>query len=396
LSENISKSEIDWSRVKRVLVVRLRSIGDAVLSTSSLIALRRFLPAAQIDILLEDWVAPVLDGFDVVDNVLTVSRKDKNSRIETAWQIRCNRYDVAFNLHGGTTATFFVRASGAKYRVGLANYQYSFLYTHLAPSPLEFWRTEHAHSAEQQLTLLGFVGVPVSDRPKSRLTVTEKARQSIEAKLKAISAAEMHKSVEKISPSFSQISRETSTQFFAESPRFGENFALIHPTAAFETKQWATENFARVGEFLREKDLPTIAVATKNERRVLETLRKTSRAPITIFDDLTLPEITALASQAKIFVGNDSGIAHIAAAVETPSVVIFGASNPNHWRPWTNAPNEIVYANEPCSHPLDEIRKGSENPKCIRCVEVKEVCEAIESVLRDEISVAEKRGKKLS
>jgi ADP-heptose:LPS heptosyltransferase len=54
--------QIDWKNVKRVLVVRLRSIGDTVLSTPSLIALKRFLPAAQIDVLLEDWVAPVLEA----------------------------------------------------------------------------------------------------------------------------------------------------------------------------------------------------------------------------------------------------------------------------------------------------------------------------------------------
>jgi ADP-heptose:LPS heptosyltransferase len=53
---------IDWPSVKRVLVVRLRSIGDTVLATPSLIALKRFLPHAEIDILLEDWVAPLLEG----------------------------------------------------------------------------------------------------------------------------------------------------------------------------------------------------------------------------------------------------------------------------------------------------------------------------------------------
>ena len=175
---------IDWSKVQRVLVVRLRSIGDTVLATPSLIALKRFLPDARIDILLEDWVAPVLDGFDAVDNVLTVG-KDKKSRFETAWKIRRNKYDVVFNLHGGTTATFFVRASGANYRVGFASYQYNFLYTNLAPSPLEFWQTEHAHSAEQQLALLGFVGIPVEDKPKSRLVTTKSARSLIERKLSA-------------------------------------------------------------------------------------------------------------------------------------------------------------------------------------------------------------------
>jgi ADP-heptose:LPS heptosyltransferase len=194
-----ARNQIDWSKVKRLLVVRLRSIGDTVLSTPSLIALRRFLPDAQIDVLLEDWVAPVLDGFDAVDNVISVPTKATLKASEgklsskellfvrsiIARELRKTKYDVAFNLHGGTTATFFVRASGAKHRVGFANYRYNFLYTHLAPSPLEFWQTEHAHSAEQQLALLGFFGVPVSDRPKSRLVVNESARNSIEKKLSA-------------------------------------------------------------------------------------------------------------------------------------------------------------------------------------------------------------------
>ena len=61
----------DWSKVQRILVVRLRSIGDAVLTTPSLLALRRFLPGVQIDTLLEDWVAPVFEGLDLVDQVIT-------------------------------------------------------------------------------------------------------------------------------------------------------------------------------------------------------------------------------------------------------------------------------------------------------------------------------------
>jgi len=359
--------------VKRVLVVRLRSIGDTVLATPSLIALKRFLPEAQIDILLEDWVAPVLDGFDAVDNVLTVSRNDKKSRVKTAWQVRRNRYDVAFNLHGGTTATFFVRASGAKYRVGLASYQYNFLYTHLAPSPLEFWQTEHAHSAEQQLALLGFVGVPVSDRPKSRLVVTGRALKSLEEKFNA--KAQRCEGAKDFLP---EINFDDSA---IRNPQSA--FALIHPTAAFDTKQWATENFARVADFLYEKNLSTIAVAAKGERGVLEKLREAARVPITIFDDLTLPEITALASKAKIFVGNDSGIAHIAAAVQTPSVIVFGSSNINHWRPWTNAPNEIVYEKMPCQPCAGYFCKEFETPECIKTVPVENVFQAILKVFRE-------------
>src|SRR5438309_5523528 len=127
----------DWSTVRRLLVVRLRSIGDTVLTTPSLFALRRFLPQAQIDILLEDWVAPVLDGSDLIDRVITIPRESNAARARVARELRAARYDVVYNLHGGTTATLLTRATGAKHRVGFEHYQYARLHNHVAPSPLE-------------------------------------------------------------------------------------------------------------------------------------------------------------------------------------------------------------------------------------------------------------------
>src|SRR5437868_10217038 len=141
----------DWQSVKRVLVVRLRSTGDTVLATPSLDALRRFLPDAQIDILLESWVAPVLEGFDAVDNIITVERGSTASRARIAQRLRAARYDVAYNLHGGTTATLLIRASGAKHRVGFESYQYKRLLNHLAPPASDLWGMPKTHSVEQQL-----------------------------------------------------------------------------------------------------------------------------------------------------------------------------------------------------------------------------------------------------
>jgi lipopolysaccharide heptosyltransferase II len=343
----LEESRIDWNSVKRVLVVRLRSIGDTVLSTPSLFSLRRHLPDAQIDVLLEDWVAPILDGFGFVDNVITVSREGAVSRMKTAWSLRSSRYDVAYNLHGGTTATFFVRASGARHRVGFKHYQYGFLYNHLAPSALEFWQQEKTHSAEQQLALLGWTGVAVNDRPRTRLTATEKAKASVGEKLKDVE----------------------------------EPFALIHPTTAFETKQWATKNFARVVEELKKKNISSIAIASPNESKVLEELKRESNAPVFTSTNFSLPEITALASRAKLFVGNDSGIAHIAAAVQTPCVVIFGSSNVAHWHPWTDAPNEVVREDMPCAPCHGYFCAEFEKPECIRRVTVERVIDAVERIL---------------
>jgi ADP-heptose:LPS heptosyltransferase len=268
--------------------------------------------------------------------------------------LRRRQYDVVFNLHGGTTATFFTFASGARHRVGYRNYQYSFLHNHLLSSPADFWGRDKSHSAEQQLALLGFVGVPVSERPKSRLGVTLAAAESLEKKLY----------------------RETQTSLSDLGP-----MALFHPAAAFDTKEWAVENFARVAEYLAGKGISVIAVAAKDEQRVLEDLRVRAKVPVKTFSDLTLPEITALASMAELFVGNDSGIAHIAAAVGRPSVVIFGSSNRDHWRPWTDAPNEIVFEEfncQPC--PGYECKEFGE-ARCIQSVPVRSVEAAIERVL---------------
>lgn len=343
---------IDWKTVSRVLVIRLRSIGDTVLATPSLIALKRFLPDAQIDILLEDWVAPLLDGFDAVDNVVAIG-KSAADKLKTAWQVRKQRYDVVFNLHGGTTSTFITRASGATHRVGYSGYRYSSVYNHRLSSSSDFWEQEFTHSAEQQLALLGFVGVPVEDRPRSRLTVAKASLESLELKL---------------------LTKNSSFDIHHSS------FALMHPAAAFATKTWATENFARTAEFLNERGLATIAVAGKNEMGVLEALAAESKVPILTFNDLTLPEITALASRAKLFVGNDSGIAHIAAAVNTPTVVIFGSSNRNHWRPWTDAPNEIVFEELPCQPCPGYECKEFGDPKCILSVKPERVFAAIARV----------------
>jgi heptosyltransferase-3 len=341
----------DWALVRRVLVVRLRSIGDTVLATPSIYALRRFLPDAQIDILLESWVAPVLEGLALVDNIITVERASTASRARVARLLRATRYDVAYNLHGGTTATLLMRAAGAKHRVGFSSYQYSRLLNHVAPTPTELWGQEKTHSVEQQLALLGWTGVPVSDRPRTRLAVTEKAAASVALRLRAAKVDE------------------------------AKPLALIHPAAAFDTKQWATSNFARVVEDLSARGFKAVAIAAPSEKQVITELVENSAVHIATFTDLSLPEVAALAARSRLFVGNDSGIAHMAAAVGTPSVVIFGSSNVAHWRPWTVAPSEVVREELPCQPCPGYFCAEFDAPECIRRVTVERVTAAIEKVI---------------
>ena len=112
-------------------------------------------------------------------------------------------------------------------------------------------------------------------------------------------------------------------------------------------------------------------------------MRAHTSAPLAAFTNLSLPELTALAARASIFVGNDSGVAHVAAAVRTPQVVVFGSSNVAHWRPWTSAPAEVVREEMPCAPCPGYTCAEFGAPECIRRVTVARVTAAIDRVLRE-------------
>jgi lipopolysaccharide heptosyltransferase II len=342
----------DWSGVRRVLVVRLRSIGDTVLSTPSLYALRRFLPDAQIDVLLEDWVAPLLNGNTDASRIITVRRGSTTARIALVRKLRAARYDVAYDLHGGSTAALLTRASGARRRVGYASYRFSRLQTDAAPPAPELWQQDRTHSVEQQLGLLGWTGVPVTDRPAARLFVTREADATVESRL---SAAGLGAS--------------------------SQPFALFHTAAAFDSKRWDARNFARVADRLDAQGFAVVAVAAPGEEDVVRAFSESAKARVASFNDLALPEVIALAARAALFVGNDSGIAHIAAAVRTPSVVVFGSSNVAHWRPWATAPAEVVREDMPCAPCAGYTCSEFAEAQCIRRVTVERVNDAVGRVL---------------
>jgi predicted lipopolysaccharide heptosyltransferase III len=349
----LAPAQWDWGGVRRVLVVRLRSIGDTVLSTPSLYALRRFLPDAQIDLLLEDWVAPLLEGNHDHSRILTVRRNSKTSRLSLVRRLRAARYDVAFNLHGGSTAALLTRASGARRRVGYASYRFSRLHNYAAPPATDLWRQAKTHSVEQQLGLLGWAGVPVTDRPATRLYVTDEADARIADRLRVAGIGT------------------------------AQPYALFHPAAAFDSKRWDARNFARVADYLDARGFAVVAVAAPGEDDVVRAFAESAGTTrVFSFNDLSLPEVTALAARARLFVGNDSGIAHIAAAVRAPSVVVFGSSNIAHWRPWTDAPAEIVREEMPCAPCAGYTCGEFAEAQCIRRVTVERVNAAVERVLQ--------------
>jgi lipopolysaccharide heptosyltransferase II len=338
--------------VRRVLVLRLRSIGDTVLSTPALHCLRRFLPTARIDVVLEDWVAPLLAGSSDVDDVLSLPRRGLAGRARLVRLLRQRRYDVAVNLHGGTTATLLAFAAGVPRRIGYRRYQYSALLTHRLRPSTQLWNQAEVHSVEEQLALLGGVGVPVTDRPRTRLAVSEAARAVVLRRLAAAGLAPESR------------------------------IAVLHPGGSLATKRWPAAGFGEVALHLRDQGLTPVAVVGAGEESVRDSL--VSAVPpgaLVVLGALALSEVVALAALGKLFVGNDSGVAHIAAAVGTPAVVIFTSSNIVHWRPWASAPSEVVRRAVPCAPCPGYTCGGPVHLACVAGVAPQAVIAAAQRVL---------------
>jgi ADP-heptose:LPS heptosyltransferase len=134
-------------------------------------------------------------------------------------------------------------------------------------------------------------------------------------------------------------------------------------------------------EELAARNIPSVVLVAPSETEISNELERVSNVQFVAFSDLSLPEVTSLASFATIFIGNDSGIAHIAAAVGTPSVVIFGSSNRAHWQPWAKAAAEVVYEEMPCQPCHGYFCEQFDQPECIIRVPVERVVAAIDRVL---------------
>ncbi len=298
----------DLDGVRRVLLVRLRSIGDTVLMTPCVSAIKRWRPDVEVDVLLEPFCAPLLEGHPEVDRVVTVERS-LLSRARVGRSLHANKYDVAVNLNGGTSAAMLAVASGAAIRVGFEGYRSPWLANCRVTSSHHVWQRTDVHTVEHQLALIAGIGIPVTEAGPTSLAVSSAAAEAVAERLTQAGIG-------------------------------ARPYAVIHPEASLDTKTWPAERFGQVADHLAEtRGMATVTIG-KNEGVVHTAAGSTGHA----MPDISLAETMALIARAALFVGNDSGPAHIAAAYARPLIVIFGASNKELWRPWSRGSWRIVSA----------------------------------------------------
>jgi heptosyltransferase-3 len=338
----------------RLLIVRLRSLGDTLLLTPALRALKQWRPDLRLSVLLYQPFAPILAGNADVEEVIAFDPHGAGSALRVAGVIgtlRRRRFAACFNLHGGTMSALLTRVSGAPRRAGFAHFRLGFAYTHRVPHPRVILGREQLHSVEQQIAFFYACGLPAGEIPPLQIYAQEQARASVAEKLAARGLAP------------------------------GTPYAVLHPIANFYTKEWPPDRYAALAGWLEaEHGLRPVLTGGVGEGHKLEAVAQASREPLARLDSLTIPELTALVEGAALFVGNDSGPAHIAAALQRPLVVLFGSSNSVAWRPW-RAPHEIVQNDYACNPCRGDRCYAFEQPECILSITVERVRAAVARLL---------------
>ena len=259
----------------RIDVIRLRSLGDCVLTTPAIALLKAHRPDLRIGVIVEPRFAAVFEGNPDIDEIRSgVSRRSAPP-------------DLVLNFHGGTRSMLITLRSGARFRAGFGHHRYSFLYSHKIPRAQEILGTERrVQSAEHLASAMFWLGVPRTEIPRARLVASR------------------------------------------PSPDLGGPYAVIHPFASAPDKTWPAERFVSVAAHLREAcGLEPVFLAGPRDD-------PSPFLGFQVWRKALLTEVKSLMSGASLFIGNDSGPAHVAAAFGVPVVVLFGASDPIVWAPW--------------------------------------------------------------
>jgi len=259
----------------RVAIIRLRSLGDCVLTTPAISLLKQARPDLQVGVVVEEAFAPVFAGNPYVDRILAPGIGEL-----ARW-----RPDLTLNLHGGTRSAQLTISARSPIRAGFAHFRFQRIYNVPIPRTQDILSVDRTvHTAEHLASAMFYLGVPVQEIPRATL--------------------------------------------IAKATRARSPYAVFHPVASAPAKTWPAANFRALASHLQsELGLEPVFIAGRNE----------SLSEFSSYDCISganLEEIKSLLKGATLFAGNDSGPAHMAAAFGIPVLVFFGASDLNIWRPW--------------------------------------------------------------
>ena len=357
------KDAVPLGEIAHALVVMLRHHGDVLLASPVAAALKAHAPRAEIDALVYDDTLPMLEGHPALSRLHAVGRNWKKeaflSRIALEERLystlRARRYDLLVHLTEQPRGAWLARSLGARYSVApvvagrRAFWKGSF--THLYPLA----RNGRRHKVEANLDALRRIGLqPGMEERRPQFVPGAAAEARVASLLAAEGLAE-------------------------------RSFIHIHPASRWSFKCWPADRNAELIDRLASAHRVVITAAPEPAELSLvgEILSKTTSNPVNLAGKLSIKELGALTARARLFVGVDSMPMHLAAAMGTPAVALFGPSGEQEWRPWRVA-HRVVTTNHPCRPCGNDGCGGGKISECLTTLGVDSVYAAAQELLSRE------------
>jgi predicted lipopolysaccharide heptosyltransferase III len=348
----------------RILLVRLRLIGDVVFTTPVIRSLRRHFPDAHLTYVVEPAAAPVVDGNPHLDELIVAPRRRGLSRLaddlRLGRRLRRGRYDIAIDLHGGPRGAFLVWMSDAPMRIGYTIRGRRWMYTHVVGRSPELIPR---HSVQNQGDLLRPLGIDACDPGSEPVEMREDARatRAVAARLAAAG----------VGPS--------------------DPIAVVHVSAGNPFRRWPADSFAELAAALvrRGRASHVVLVSGPSESAAAEAIARDARQRLGVEDhrvsagDYDLAELRALVARAAVYIGGDSGPLHVASTTTTPIVLLLGPTLPERSRPWRDARwfTEIVDAGPLPCRPCNQRRCEPGDFRCLSRIPAGRVVDAAERAI---------------
>jgi predicted lipopolysaccharide heptosyltransferase III len=301
----------------KILLIRLRLIGDVVFTTPAIAALRRRFADAQLTYLVEAPAAPVVRHHPLIDTLIIADRPRGIARwrydLQLARRLRTERFDLVIDFHGGPRSAALTWATGAPRRIGYALPGRRWAYTTRVPWTRSL--VPPRHSVLNQWDLLMPLGIEAPDRARDAVVMApEPASEArVDARLRAAG-------IDETAP-----------------------LIVIHVSAGNPFRRWPASSFAAVAAELAREDRrrrliitsgPSEAAAAEAVAGQARRLAGDAAAGIVRTGEFDLPELRALVGRAALYIGGDSGPLHIAATTRTPVVALFGPTLAERSMPW--------------------------------------------------------------
>ncbi|MBN1272016.1 MAG: glycosyltransferase family 9 protein [Candidatus Aminicenantes bacterium] len=314
------------------------------MTTPSISALKNACPGTSLFYVVEEPYRELVEGNPHLDEIFVIDKTRGNKEFfRIIRRIRKNKFDAVIDFHGGPRAALITLLSRAKWKVGYQTKCKSYIYHFTIPRSSD---TGPIHSVKNHINLTGLLGADTDTIPPLRLPPSNiRAESKVEEYLKEMESEEKRN-------------------------------VVIHISAGNRFRDWGTEKISRLISLLGRLSRVRIALIGDNNDRQTEAkiLKTTSLSLDSFVGKLNLKELQELISHAALFVGADSGPMHIAAAVSTPIVALFGPTIPAHFGPW-KARATIIEKTMDC-RPCKQKSCVHGDFRCLRDISPDEVYEA--------------------